>query len=101
MFGLNPDIYRNHNPNQEMKNDKRSASRTVVVRPKFSYGQWLFVPINDTAHLFAELLGSKTLSARALKVVRKLDYEIIREQMDINALLDDLPDDESGSKPSE
>ena len=50
--------------------------RVVGVNLKSVYGEVTAYPINDAAKLFADLAGTKTLTAYALKKIAALGYEI-------------------------
>ena len=49
---------------------------TIEVLVKDQYGKQTYHPHNNDAHLLAQLAGTKTLTATALKVALKLGYEI-------------------------
>lgn len=53
-----------------------NAERVIYVLPYGSYVNKLFQPECETARLFCELLGQKTLTAGNLEVIKKLGYEI-------------------------
>jgi hypothetical protein len=40
------------------------------------YGSYLFYPVCEKAKIFADLLGTKTLSYRAMEGIKKLGYQI-------------------------
>lgn len=48
----------------------------VLVRLKDVYGETRAYPDCETAHLFARMLGTKTLTAHALQHIKALGYEI-------------------------
>ena len=48
----------------------------LILEKKTVYGIDHFYPINDTAKIFANLLGQKTLTIDQLKTIKLLNYEI-------------------------
>lgn len=48
----------------------------VEIRVKDQYGKQVYHPLNPTAHLFAEMAGTKTLTPEALAIIMKLGYEL-------------------------
>jgi len=49
---------------------------TVRVRLVSVYGRELIYPVDETARLFAALVGRKTLDRAHLETIRALGYEI-------------------------
>ena len=49
---------------------------TIEVEERFNYGSSTLYPANDTALLFCELLGTKTLPLDKLKVAVKLGFRV-------------------------
>ena len=48
----------------------------ITVQMDKHYGSYLFYPVCEKAKIFADLLGTKTLSYRALEGIKKLGYQI-------------------------
>mgnify|MGYP003334670432 CR=1 FL=1 len=48
----------------------------VEIHVKDQYGKQVYHPLNQTAHLFAQMAGTKTLTYEALAIIMKLGYEI-------------------------
>ena len=49
----------------------------ITVRITSSYGNERIFPVDDTAHLFAAIAGTLTLTRQTLDHIRKLGYEIV------------------------
>tara|TARA_R110000803_G_scaffold74283_1_gene138350 strand:+ start:503 stop:724 length:222 start_codon:yes stop_codon:yes gene_type:complete len=59
--------------------DKRiNTMKTVTVERKNNYGSVVYYPADETAKLFAQLLGTKTLTTQALLHIEELGYEIVQ-----------------------
>lgn len=52
----------------------------IIVRIKDQYGQQTIIPVCEQARTFADIAGTKTLTATTIKLVKKLGYEIVVEQ---------------------
>ena len=52
------------------------SDRVVSLQVRFAYGQMRVYPVNETARLFARLIGTKTLSAGDLLVIEALGYRL-------------------------
>lgn len=52
-------------------------AQAIQVEVKSVYGQSKVYPLCAQAKLFAELAGTTTLTARSLRLVEKLGYEIV------------------------
>ena len=48
----------------------------ITVQMDKHYGRYLFYPVCEKAKIFADLLGTKTLSYRAMEGIKKLGYQI-------------------------
>lgn len=53
--------------------------QTVTVTIKSVYGNITAYPSCPTAALFAQLLGTKTLTPQALKTIKALGFEVIQQ----------------------
>lgn len=53
---------------------------TIHVKMTSVYGKQTFYPICDKAILFAQIAGTKTLTASALNTIIKLGYKLEVEQ---------------------
>jgi hypothetical protein len=49
---------------------------TVQLLVKNNYGNQALYPHNETAKTFAQLLGTKTITTQAIKLIMALGYEI-------------------------
>jgi hypothetical protein len=47
-----------------------------LVKLKTVYGNEMVYPACDTSRKFAELLGTKTITPQALKIIRELGYKV-------------------------
>ena len=54
--------------------------RTITVALKDVYGNTTIYPVCDTAHTFAALTGTKTLTRSALEHIKRLGYTVHIEQ---------------------
>jgi hypothetical protein len=54
----------------EIKEDK------IIVRAETHYGRQTVYPVCETANTFAAIAGTKTLTARVIKLIRNLGYQI-------------------------
>jgi len=55
----------------------------ILVDVKYVYGQELVYPICPTAKLFADMLGTKTLTKQALAYIKKLGYKVAVVQKEL------------------
>lgn len=53
--------------------------QTVTVTIKSVYGNVTAYPSCPTAALFAQLVGTKTLTPQALKTIKALGFEVIQQ----------------------
>ena len=53
--------------------------QSVTVTVKSVYGNVTAYPACPTAQLFAQLLGTKTLTPQALKTIKALGFEVIQQ----------------------
>jgi hypothetical protein len=53
--------------------------QSVTVTIKSVYGNITAYPACPTAALFAQLLGTKTLTPQALKTIKALGFEVIQQ----------------------
>jgi len=51
-------------------------THTITVRKKTVYGNDLFYPVCETAEVFADISGQKTLTPYVLRRIKLLGYEI-------------------------
>jgi len=49
---------------------------TIIVLKKQNYGTNVYYPVCDTAHHFADLIGTKTLTPAALVKIHALGFTI-------------------------
>lgn len=50
--------------------------KTLIIEIKSTYGNELIYPVNDTARVFADLIGTKTLGRVKLALIQGLGYSI-------------------------
>lgn len=50
--------------------------KTLIIEIKNVYGNEAIYPVNDTAQVFADLIGAKTLSRMKLALIQGLGYSI-------------------------
>lgn len=50
--------------------------KTLIIEIKNVYGNEAIYPVNDTAHVFADLIGTKTLGRIKLALIQGLGYSI-------------------------
>jgi hypothetical protein len=55
----------------------------ILVDVKNVYGQELVYPICPKAKLFAEMVGTKTLTKQVLAHIRKLGYTVVIKQKEL------------------
>ena len=60
--------------------------QTVTVKIKSVYGNVSAYPSCPTAALFAQLLGTKTLTPQALKTIQALGFEVKQQAADLITL---------------
>jgi hypothetical protein len=56
---------------------------TITVKITKNYGNEAIYPVCDTAKMFAEIAGTKTMSRRLIDQVKQLGYSIVVEQVAI------------------
>ena len=56
---------------------------TITVKITKNYGNEAIYPICDTAKVFAEIAGTKTMSRKLIDQVKRLGYSIVVEQVAI------------------
>lgn len=49
---------------------------TVQLKVKDQYGRQALHPYNDTAHLFAKIAGTKTLTLDTIRLIMELGYTV-------------------------
>ena len=54
----------------------RNALKTVEVEVRSVYGNTLIYPANETAQIFAQIAGKKTLDKSDLNLIRSLGFEV-------------------------
>ena len=52
------------------------AARVVRVQVKSNYGNALIYPVCETAKMFAQLTGNKTLRMNDIEIIKKLGFRI-------------------------
>ncbi len=62
----------------------------IEIKIKDVWGDTKYYPENESARIFAELLGQKTLTAQNLWTIKKLGYEIVSIARTSDDLLADL-----------
>lgn len=55
----------------------------VIVRIENVYGCQTVYPICDKAIIFAKLAGTKTLTAKSIKAIQDLGYQVVVQQAEI------------------
>jgi hypothetical protein len=71
----NADAYLNNVPDLPNYSEVMAA-RVVEVEARNVYGNRMIYPANETARIFAELAGKKTLAQSDLILIRNLGFEI-------------------------
>lgn len=66
--------------NNEVEIHTYEEVKKIIVEVKNVYGKQVIYPISENAILFAELSGKKTLTSDAIRILKKLGYEIIVKQ---------------------
>ena len=56
--------------------DMNEATQKLVIEQRSNYGAVTFYPVNEEAHIFAEIARTKTLTVDVIKLAKKLGYEI-------------------------
>ncbi len=64
-------------------------NRTLVVRVERHYGRTTVYPVCETAKVFAQVAGTKTLTTKALSLIKKLGYRIDIQATALSEVLDD------------
>jgi hypothetical protein len=59
-----------------------AADRTITLERRQQYGVFTYYPICDDAKRFADLTGTKTITPRAMEIIRSLGYVIIERQQE-------------------
>lgn len=54
----------------------KQSKLKITVRQESQYGQAIFYPVCEQAHLFTQLTGTKTLPTWALQVIANMGYII-------------------------
>jgi hypothetical protein len=60
--------------------------QSITVKVKSVYGNITDYPSCPTAQLFAQLLGTKTLTPQALKTIQALGFEVKQQTADLITL---------------
>ena len=55
----------------------------IIVSIKSQYGSRAIIPVCDKAKLFAELAGTRTLTAQAIKTIKFLGYTVSVQQEEV------------------
>jgi hypothetical protein len=63
-----------------------TESRTVVVRFEKVYGALKCYPVCANAFSFAEICGTLTITPRAAKLIQRLGFTIVPQDMSVEAL---------------
>jgi hypothetical protein len=66
-----------------MENPMTDTSKTYTVEIHDVYGSQLIYPICDTAKTFAALIGTKTLTPKALMRINSLGYTMVIKQREL------------------
>lgn len=56
----------------------------LLVDVKSNYGVKMIYPINETAKLFADLIGQKTLTVENIALIKKLGYTVTVKQTELS-----------------
>ena len=62
---------------------KETIMQSITVNIKSVYGNVTAYPACPTAALFAQLLGTKTLTPQALKTIKALGFEVNQKTADL------------------
>ena len=54
----------------------KGKTMKLVIEQRSNYGAVTFYPVNEEAHIFAEIARTKTLTIDVIKLAKKLGYEI-------------------------
>jgi len=65
------------------------TAKKITVEAKPNYGRFVFYPLCDNAHLFAEIARTTTLTTDTLKKIIKLGYEIECQSPSFTALVNE------------
>lgn len=57
-----------------------TSPKIALVRLANQYGQQVIIPLDEEALAFAEIAGTRTLTASTIKLMKKLGYAIQVEQ---------------------
>lgn len=58
--------------------------KKLVIEIKQVYGNEMIYPANDTAQVFADLIGTKTLGRMKLALIQGLGFEVEVKQQSFN-----------------
>lgn len=67
---------------QNIHADLLNGDRTITLERRQQYGVLTYYPICDDAKRFADLTGTKTITPRAMQIIRSLGYVIIERQQE-------------------
>jgi hypothetical protein len=62
--------------------DTIKMDRAITLERHQNYGVFTYYPICDNAKRFADLTGTKTITPRAMQIIRSLGYVIIERQQE-------------------
>jgi len=63
---------------------KKTEKRELLVTPKSAFGRSMYEAANETAEIFAELVGQKNnLTKEQLQIIKRLGFEVTIEQEEI------------------
>jgi hypothetical protein len=50
--------------------------QTLIIEAKSNYGNQVFYPVNETAQVFANIAGTKTLSLDTIRQAKRLGFAV-------------------------
>ena len=50
--------------------------QTLIIEAKSNYGTQVFYPVNETAQVFANIAGTKTLSLDTIRQAKRLGFSV-------------------------
>lgn len=53
-----------------------AMQNTIYIKPVNVYGQTMYKPVNDIAHIFAQLTGKQNLTTKELVKIELLGYVV-------------------------
>jgi hypothetical protein len=63
--------------------ERRKVIMEIIVRIASNYGAKAVYPVCETAQIFANLVGTKTLTPTTINAIKSLGYKIVVQQEEI------------------